>query len=97
MRLLVSLPQQWGLVPGRLLELRGDMQPRKMATQAVDTAGQNAAYRLACGIELLDSSSFSCYTINGDSHSIIIGTVPGLDSDMAIFFSADSWNGGHDA
>jgi hypothetical protein len=69
MRLLVSLPQQWGLVPGRLLELRGDMQPRKMATQAVDTAGQNAAYRLACGIELLDSSSFRCYTIIGDSYS----------------------------
>ena len=73
------------------------MQPRKMATQAVDTAGQNAAYRLACGIELLDSICHSCYTIIGDSYSKIIGVVPGLDSSMTFIFSADSWNGGHDA
>ena len=57
------------------------MQPRKMATQAVDTAGQNAAYRLACGIELLDSSGLRCYTIYGGSYLKIIGVVPGLDSD----------------
>ena len=59
MRLLASHPSNGAEVPGRLLELRGDMQPRKMATQAVDTAGQNAAYRLACGIVMLDSIDYS--------------------------------------
>jgi hypothetical protein len=42
------------------------MQPRKMATQAVNTAGQNAAYRLACGIDLLDSIHSYCYTLYGE-------------------------------
>jgi hypothetical protein len=41
-----------------------------MATQAVHTAGQNAAYRLACGMinqsDLLDSIKSYCYTFMGE-------------------------------